>query len=79
MWQRTFDEIVHYLSMHLKLDVGKIAKETRLDDLGIDSITYLEVIDFIKKNYGIDLPDDSILDLDTVGALVDWVVNNRSK
>jgi act minimal PKS acyl carrier protein len=44
-----------------------------LEDLGYDSLALLETAAHIEQEYGIDLPEDEITELETLQALLDLV------
>lgn len=49
-----YDEIVRFLAEELEVPREKIAPEARvIDDLGGDSLMYLELVDEFKKKYDV--------------------------
>ncbi|BCJ25942.1 MULTISPECIES: acyl carrier protein [Actinocatenispora] len=53
---------------------GEITREKSLrDDLDIDSLSMVEVVVSIEDKYGVELPDDAMTGLHTVGDLVDFI------
>jgi acyl carrier protein len=51
-----------------------VAKEgTSISDLGIDSLGMLEIIGMMEREFKIQIPDDKLVGLKTVGQLVDLV------
>ena len=64
-----FDRFVADLGDVLQIDLGRATRTTRLaDDLGWDSLTMLEAL-AILDGYGVQLPDDLIGELRTLGDL----------
>jgi len=54
--QKIYDEIRQYLADELEVDVNEIKEDTNIiDDLGGDSILFLEMIEEAKEKYGINL------------------------
>lgn len=51
---------------------GDIA-ETKFIDLGYDSLALLETAARIKREYGVEIADDEIGDIETPGALIEHV------
>lgn len=59
-----------------KIERGeKITKDSKLTDIGIDSISYMEVIVEIEEKYGFKFEDDklSFKEISTVGELAEYV------
>ncbi|GHH51190.1 acyl carrier protein [Streptomyces candidus] len=44
--------------------------DTPFMDLGYDSLALLQVIGQIQREYGIEIPDDAVVDAETPGALL---------
>ncbi|WP_156724686.1 acyl carrier protein [Streptomyces apocyni] len=44
--------------------------DTPFIDLGYDSLALLQVIGQIQREYGIEIPDDAVVDAETPGALL---------
>ncbi len=54
--KKLFEEIRQYLADELEIDKEKITENTNIiDDLGGDSILFLEMIEEFKEKYGINL------------------------
>jgi acyl carrier protein len=54
--QKIYEEIRQYLADELEVDVNTITEDTNIiDDLGGDSILFLEMIEEAKEKYGINL------------------------
>jgi acyl carrier protein len=50
------EEIRHFLAEEFEIDPGEITDKTNIvDDLGGDSILFMEMIEEFKEKYGIDL------------------------
>ena len=59
---------------HAGIGPEEITRETSFDSIGMDS---LDVIDFcydIECHFDIDVPDDCLAELETVGQMVDKVI-----
>lgn len=54
---------------------GEISAETRLDDLGIDSLMLVEIFVLVEKKYGLKLLESDVQkrDLESVGALASFI------
>ena len=54
--KKIFEEVRQYLADELEVDKEEITEESRIiDDLGGDSILFLEMIEEFKEKYGINL------------------------
>lgn len=54
-------------------DVPLASENTRISDLGIDSLGMLEIIGSMEREFKIRIPDDQLVGIQTVGQLVDLV------
>jgi acyl carrier protein len=55
------------------LDVSNLTPQTDLKDMGIDSLTFLELIYNIEMEYNITIPTKLLPKMDTVQGLVDAI------
>jgi acyl carrier protein len=68
------------LEEKLALDKDELKDDARFyQDLGVDSLDFLETIVDIEKTFKIDIPDDEYERLGTVGALIAYVTDKVSK
>lgn len=47
------------------------------DDLGADSLDVVEIVMGIEEEFGIDVPDDDVGELKTVGSVVDYIIKKQ--
>ena len=73
----TIDKIKEVLADHLDMDTAGITNETTFDDLGIDSLETVEIMMELEDEFGIEIPDEAIEEIKTVGDLVSYIENNR--
>ncbi|MER7111628.1 acyl carrier protein [Streptomyces sp. NPDC000229] len=52
------------------IDLDGDVIDTPFMDLGYDSLALLQVIGQIQREYGIEIPDDAVVDAETPGALL---------
>lgn len=50
-----------------------IRRETTLDDLGFDSLDRVEVVMAVEEEFDVEIDDESIEALNTVGKLLDFL------
>ena len=51
----------------------EITRETKFDDLGLDSLDLIEVIMSVEDEFGIDIDNEEIYDTKTVGPFVEYL------
>ena len=69
-----YDSVVEALCNQLGLDANDIDLSSSLvDDLGMDSISFLETIMELEDVFDIDIPDEIAEDLRTVSDLVSYI------
>ena len=74
------ETITRILEEKLALKKSDIKDEARLyEDLGVDSLDYLETIVEVENTFKINIPDDDYERLWTVGSLVDYVTRKVSQ
>ncbi len=67
-------KIVSALAEYLKRDPKTIHSDHHLrDDLGLDSMAVIELLYKIEEAFDIQIPDQDLVSLSTVGAVADYV------
>jgi acyl carrier protein len=59
------------------VDVAAMGPETVLEDLGLDSVSALDVIARVEERFDLRIPEDDALHLDTVGAITRYVIRAK--
>ena len=73
----TFDKIRAILAEQLDIDAEDITMETELaNDLGVDSIDAVELLMSIDAEFGVEIPDEEIENIKTIGKLVEYIEAN---
>lgn len=73
-----FDKIKEILAAQFDTEADAITLTTNIaDDLGADSLDVVEVLMSIEDSFGIEIPDEAIEEIKTVGDLVAYIENNR--
>jgi acyl carrier protein len=62
-----------------KLALSSIDENSRLQDLGIDSLDVVEYLLEIEERYGIEFPPEEMADLKTINDLIVLIENKTSK
>lgn len=66
------------LSEQFDVEEDKITAETNLiDDLGADSLDVVDLIMSLEDEFEIEIPDEEIENIKTVGALVNFIESNK--
>lgn len=62
------------LVKHLKVDPDTITVNTNLqEDLGADSLDLVEIIMEFETKFGLEIPDEDILKLKTIGDAIEYI------
>lgn len=73
-----FDKIREILAEQLDANVEDMSMETRIaEDLGADSLDVVEMLMSVEDEFGIEIPDDAIEGLKTIGNVVEYIENNK--
>ena len=69
-----FEKVVAILADQFDVEEDKIVEDTNLqDDLGADSLDVVDLLMSIEDEFEIEIPDDEIENIKTVGALVSYI------
>lgn len=72
-----FEKMKQILAEQLDADIDSITLETDIqDDLGADSLDVVEMLMSIEDEFEIEIPDEKIESLKTVGQVVDYIQEN---
>ncbi len=66
------------ISEQLEVDQSVLSENTSfIDDLGADSIDLLELVLAFEDEFGIQIDEDDIKDIRTVGDIVEYIENKK--
>ncbi len=72
-----FEKMKNILAEQLDADIDSITLETDIqEDLGADSLDVVEMLMSIEDEFEIEIPDEKIESLKTVGQVVDYIQEN---
>ncbi|MBQ6714328.1 MAG: acyl carrier protein [Clostridia bacterium] len=72
-----FEKIAEILAEQLDADKESITAETRIaEDLGADSLDVVELLMSIEDEFDVEVPDEEIENVKTVGDVVEYIKAN---
>lgn len=75
-----YDVLKKLIVERLNLEPSSIKENASfLEDLGADSLEVVELIIAIEEEYGIEIPDEDIEKIITVGDAVEYIKNKTGK
>lgn len=73
-----FEKIREIIASQFDIDEEKITMETTVaDDLGADSLDVVEVLMSVEDEFSVEIPDEAIEEIKSVGDLVNYIENNQ--
>ena len=73
--QFTFDDVKNILVNRVGLPADAIGDDTSLtfDELGLDSLAFVEIQLAMQQEYGFAIPDEDAEQITTIGQAIDYV------
>ena len=69
-----FEKVKQILAEHLGIDEDMIHMDSELEaDLGADSLDSIEILMDVEDEYGIEIPDEVLETMVTVGDIVNYL------
>ncbi len=73
----TFDKIRAILAEQLDIDTEEMTMDTEIaKDLGVDSLDVVELLMTIDNEFGVEIPDEEVENIKTIGELVEYIEAN---
>ncbi|MBO4384083.1 MAG: acyl carrier protein [Clostridia bacterium] len=73
-----FEEIRKAISVQLNVPEENITPETRfVEDLKADSLDLVELVMDLEERYGVEIPDEQLAEVKTVGQIIEIIENNK--
>ncbi len=73
-----YDKVVKIIAENLGVEESAITPESVLtDDLGADSLDFVDLCMAFEDEFGIKIPDDVVEDIKTVGDIVNYIEDNQ--
>lgn len=71
-----FEKIKQMLADQLDANIDDMTMETRIgEDLGADSLDVVELLMAIEEEFDVEIPDEDIEALKTIGDVVEYIQN----
>lgn len=72
-----FEKIRELLAAQFDVEEDSITAETKIsEELGADSLDVVELLMELEEEFGLQIPDEEIENLKTVGDVVEYIQNN---
>lgn len=72
-----FEKITAILAEQLDADAESMTNDTKIaDDLGADSLDLVDLLMSIEDEFGVEIPDEEVENLSTIGDVVDYIAKN---
>lgn len=73
-----FEKVRKLIAEQLDVDVDDITLETVItEDLGADSLDVVDLVMTFEDEFGIEIPDDAVETIKTVGDVVKFIEENN--
>ncbi|MBE6804982.1 MAG: acyl carrier protein [Clostridia bacterium] len=73
-----FERIKEILADQLDSDIDAMSMESDIaNDLGADSLDVVELLMAIEDEFEVEIPDEEIENIKTIGDLVKYIENNK--
>lgn len=70
------EKIRAIIAERLNIDVAQVTEDASFkEDLGADSLDLFEMVMSLEDEYGIEIPQDDLEKITTVGAVIDYLKN----
>ena len=72
------ERLKEIVSEQLEIDAESITADTRLnEDLNADSLDVVEMLMALEDEFGVDIPDEEIEKMKTIGDVVNFIQKNK--
>lgn len=73
-----FDKVKTILAEQLDVDAQTLSMETDIaKDLNADSLDVVEILMSLEDEFDVEIPDEEIENIKTIGDLVEYIENNQ--
>ena len=69
-----FEKLKEIIALQLDLDAESLTLDTKIiEDLGTDSLDIVEMLMSVEDEFEVEIPEEKIEDLKTIGDVVDYI------
>jgi acyl carrier protein len=68
-----FEKVQKIIANQLGIDADEVTLETDIDDLGADSLDFVEILMALEEEFDIEITDNEAENIDTVEDLVECI------
>ena len=73
-----FEKIKGLVVDQLDVDADKVTEDASItEDLGADSLDVVDLVMSIEEEFDMEIPDDAVENIKTVGDIVKYIENNQ--
>ena len=73
-----FEKVKNILVEQLDVDESAVTLDSLIaDDLGADSLDVVDLLMSLEDEFSVEIPDEEIENIKTVGNLVNYIENNK--
>ena len=69
----TIETLQQAIKKELGRDLGTLTKDTSFEELALDSLDVVQIVMDIEEAFDIEIDDDDVENLKTVGQLLDYI------
>jgi len=75
--EEVLEKVAKIISNHFDIEAEKVTDQLNIkDDLNADSISVMEFVLELEDEFGTEISDEDAEQIETVGAAVDYIMNN---
>jgi acyl carrier protein len=75
----SLEVLIDLVARKARVDRARIRPEARLMDFGLNSVTSLELVVDLEQALGIEIPDQHLVELDTIGEMARYLDRRLAK
>lgn len=73
-----FDKVKELVAEQLDVDADTVTVASNIqDDLGADSLDVVDLVMSIEEEFEMDIPDEAVANIKTVGDIVKYIEDNQ--
>ena len=73
----TIETLQQAIKKELGRDLGTLTKDTSFEELALDSLDVVQMVMAIEEAFDIEIDDDDVENLKTVGQLLDYIEERK--